>query len=345
MTLQVTSPNVWETLMKALIQKLVETHSPSGYESDIRSTIRAEVESYADEIRVDALGNLIIRKGAGSPEGKKIMLAAHMDEIGVIVTHVDDNGFVRFSSLGGVRPVNCLGGRVRFLNGAAGVIGSERIEDASRVPSLEQLFIDLGLTQGSDSRVRVGDVAVFERPFLDLGKRLVSKAMDDRIGVAVMVETLRQVAGTPHQLYFVFSTQEEVGLRGATTAAYGIDPDIGLSVDVTGTGDTPNTRKMAVSLGKGPAIKVRDGGMLSDPRVVDWMVRTAEALSLPYQMEVLEGGTTDARAMQISRAGAPVGCLSIPCRYVHSPSEMVDFDDVQNAVRLLLEMVSQPVAW
>ena len=131
--------------------------------------------------------------------------------------------------------------------------------------------------------------------------------------------------------------------RGAITAAYGVDPEIGLAVDVTGTGDTPKARKMEISLGKGPGIKVRDGGMLADPRVVEWMVRAAEAQHLPYQLEVLEGGTTDARAMQVTRAGVPAGCLSIPCRYVHSPSEMVDFNDVQNAVRLMTALISQPV--
>jgi endoglucanase len=169
--------------------------------------------------------------------------------------------------------------------------------------------------------------------------------MDDRIGAAVLIETLRQLKDTPHQLYFVFSTQEEVGVRGATTAAYGLDPDLGLAVDVTGTGDTPRRSKvhMEVSLGKGPAIKVRDGGMLADRRVVDWMVKGAEKQGLPYQLEILEGGSTDARAMQLARAGVPAGCLSIPCRYVHSPSEMVDFEDVQNAVRLLAELLSQPV--
>jgi endoglucanase len=193
--------------------------------------------------------------------------------------------------------------------------------------------------------VKIGDVGVFQRPFLDLGKRLVSKAMDDRIGAAVLIEALRQVKDTPHQLFFVFSTQEEVGLRGATTAAYAIDPDIGGSVDVSGTGDAPRRTKvrMQVGLGKGPAIKVRDGGMLSDRRVVDWMVRASEKRGLPYQLEILEGGTTDARAMQLTRAGIPAGCISIPCRYIHSPSEMVDYDDVQNAVRLLVELLSQPV--
>ena len=331
--------------MKPLIQKLVETQGPSGYETQIRSVVRAEVEPYADEIKVDALGNLIVRKGMGGADGIKIMLAAHIDEIGVMVTQVDENGFVRFTTLGGVRPYTCIGGRVRFLDGAPGVISMEPLDDMSKLPTFEQLYIDMGYSSGSESPVQVGDVATFDRPFLDLGARLVAKSLDDRIGAAVLIETLRQVKATPHQLYFVFSTQEEVGVRGATAAAFGIDPDLGLAVDVTGTGDTPRRTKvrMDVSLGKGPAIKVRDGGMLADRRVVDWMIKTAEQLGLPYQMEILEGGSTDARAMQLTRAGIPAGCLSIPCRYVHSPSEMVDFQDVQNAIQLLIELVSHPV--
>jgi endoglucanase len=148
---------------------------------------------------------------------------------------------------------------------------------------------------------------------------------------------------SPHQVFFVFSVQEEVGLRGATTAAFGLDPDIGIAVDVTRTGDTPRGVKMSVALGNGPAIKVRDGGMLSDPRIVDWMVNTADTAQIPYQIEVLEGGTTDARAIQLTRAGVPAGCVSIPCRYIHAPSEMVDYNDVQNAIRLLLALISQPV--
>lgn len=329
--------------MKALIQKLVETTSPSGYETTIRAVIRAEIEKYVDDIKVDALGSLIARKGSGSKAGQKVMLSAHIDEIGIIATHVDENGFVRFTTVGGVRPLNCVGGRVRFLNGRIGVIGVERTEDASRIPAIEQMFIDLGFTNRKEASVKVGDIAAFERPFTDLGDRLVSKAMDDRIGVAVLIETLRQIKDTPHQLFFVFSTQEEVGLRGATTAAFGVDPELGLAVDVTGSGDTPKGLKMEVSLGKGPAIKVRDGGMLSDPRVVDWMVRTAEKARLPYQLEVLEGGTTDARAIQMARAGVPVGCLSIPTRYIHSPSEMVDYNDVQNSVRLMVALLSQTI--
>jgi endoglucanase len=175
-----------------------------------------------------------------------------------------------------------------------------------------------------------------------MGKRLVAKAMDDRIACAVMIESLRAVKESTHELHFVFTTQEEVGVRGATTSAFGIDPDVGLAVDVTATGDTPKGSKMEVGLGKGPAIKVKDSGMLADPRVVNWMVKTAEKAKIPYQREVLEGGSTDARAIQLTRAGVPAGCLSIPCRYVHTPSEMVDHEDVLNAVKLLTALISKP---
>lgn len=329
--------------MKSLIQKLVETPGPSGYESQIRALVRAEVETLADEVRVDALGNLIAVKGVATAGGRRIMLAAHLDEIGVIATHVDENGFIRFTPLGGVGRSTCSGGRVRFLNGATGVIGHELLTDAAKLPAFDQMYIDVGAKGKADCPVRVGDVAAFDRPLAELGSRLVSKAMDDRIGVAVLVETLRRMGESPNQVYFVFSVQEEVGLRGATTAAYEIDPEVGIAVDVTRSGDTPKGVKMDVSLGRGPAIKVRDSGMLSDPRVVEWMVRTADEGHIPYQWEVLEAGTTDARAIQLTRAGVPAGCLSIPCRYIHSPSEMVDFGDVENAVRLLGALVAGSV--
>lgn len=328
--------------MKELIQKLVETPAPSGYEAKVRELIRLEIAPLVDEMHVDALGNLIARKGQASPQGMKMMLSAHMDEIGLIVTHVDENGFARFTTIGGVRARNLPGGRVRFMNGTMGVIG-QQYHSESDGSGFEDMFIDLGAKNRKDCPVRVGDVAVFERPFIELGNRLIAKSMDDRIGVAVLIETLRQIGSTPHEIYCAFSVQEEVGLRGAATAAFGIDPHLGLAVDVTATGDTPKDMKMDVSLGKGPAVKVRDGGMLTDPRLVSWMAAAAEKSRLPYQLEILEYGTTDARAIQVSRAGVPVGCLSIPCRYIHSPSEMVDYSDVQNAVRLLAALLSGPI--
>ena len=331
--------------MKQLIQKLTETFSPSGFETAIREVIRKEIKPLADDVRVDALGNLIARKGTRSKRGMKIMLAGHMDEIGLMATHIDENGFIRFTGLGGIRLTALTGGRVRFMDGTPGVIGSDRLTDQSKAPTLEQCFIDVGASSTKDCPIKVGDVCAFERPFLDLGNRMIAKSMDDRIGCAVMIEALRAYKTSPHELHFVFTTQEEVGLRGAATSAFGVDPDLGLSVDVTGTGDTPKGSKMEVSLGKGPAVKIKDGGMLADPRIVSWMIRTAERAKIPYQREVLEGGTTDARAIQVAHAGVPAGCLSVPTRYVHSPSEMVDTSDVQNSVRLLVALLSAPVAW
>jgi len=331
--------------MKSLIQKLTETFSPSGSESAIREVIRGEVEGLADEVRVDALGNLIVRKGTKGKNGKRIMLAAHMDEIGLIATHIDENGFIRFTSLGFVRPHTLVSGRVQFTNGTQGMVGMEQDLHATKLPCLNDCYIDIGGTSARDCPVKVGDVAAFQRPFLDLGRRLVAKSMDDRIGCAVLIETLRSLKASPHELYFAFTTQEEVGTRGAATSAYGIDPDIGLAVDVTLTGDTPKSRPMSISLGKGPAVKVKDTGMLADPRVVEWMCATAEKRHIPYQREVLDGGSTDARAIQMTRSGVPAGCLSIPCRYVHTPSEMVDYEDVQNSVSLLTALLSGPVNW
>jgi endoglucanase len=329
--------------MKSLIKKLVETVGPSGYESRIREVVRAEVEKYADEISVDAMGNLIVKKGEKKEGGLKVMLSAHIDEIGVMVTHVDKNGFARFTTIGGVRPHTCYGSRVRFLNGTVGVIGGEKLENANHVHAIEAMYIDVGATSVEDCPVKIGDVAAFDRPFEDLGNRLVSKAMDDRVCAAVLIETLKNVKNSPHELYFVFSTQEEVGLRGATSAAYSIDPDLGIASDVTMTGDTPRGIKMDVALGKGPAIKVKDGGMLADPKVVDAMVQCAQKHEIPYQLEVLLGGTTDAKAMQISRAGMPAGCVSVPTRYVHTPSEMVDINDLNNAVKLLTAFISETI--
>jgi endoglucanase len=330
--------------MKPLIKKLTETFSPSGYESAIREVIRAEVKPHADEIRVDQLGNLIVRKGRAGKGGKKIMIAAHMDEIGLVASHIDPRGFVRVTNIGGVRPFHLMGGRVRFANGTPGIIYAEPLEKPTDAPALEKVYIDVGATSDKNHPVKLGDVAAFERPFMEMGDRLVAKSMDDRIGCAVAIESLKKLKTTPHEVYFVFTVQEEVGLRGAGPSAYGIAPDLGFSIDVTGWGDTPGMKNVELALGKGPAIKIKDGGMLSDPRIVQWMIKTAEKNRIPYQREILLGGTTDATAMQVSRAGVPVGCISIPCRYVHAPSEMVDLNDVQNAVKLIVKLLTNSVS-
>lgn len=329
--------------MKDLIQKFTQAVGPSGYEDGVRALVREEIEPYADEIREDGLGNLIARKGTLREGGKRIMLAGHMDELGVMVTHVDENGFVRFTTLGYVFRQMIIGGRVRFLNGTAGVIAAEPQTSNERVPGWDKYYIDVGASSREACPVQTGDVGCFDRPFQDLGARLVSKAMDDRVAVAVMVAALKEIKDTPNELYFVFTVQEEEGLRGAKVAAFGVDPEIGLAIDVTDTGDTPKCEVMDVKLGAGPAVKVKDSYLVTNPKLVRWMERAAQKLDMPYQREILTGGGTDAGAINETRAGAPSICLSIPTRYIHSPSEMVDYNDVVNAVRLLVELVSSPV--
>ena len=331
--------------MKKLLQTLTETFGPSGYEGEVRRIVRREVEALADEVRVDNLGNLIAHKHPSktTQDTKKVMIAAHMDEIGVIVNHVDEQGFIRFSPIGGVFRRYVLGGRVRFLDGTQGVIGFDRLDNVNDLPTLDKVYIDVGATSPKDCPVKVGDVAAFDRPYTELGNRLVAKSMDNRVGVLVAIETLRALKSSLYDLYFVFTTQEEVGVRGATTSAYGVDPDIGIALDVCPTGDTPHAQRMEMALGKGPCVKIQDMGMIADPRVVQWMIRAAEKNKIPYQREVLLIGGTDARAIQATRGGVPAGCISIPARYVHSPSEMVDFSDVQNSVKLLTALLRTPI--
>jgi putative aminopeptidase FrvX len=329
--------------VKDLIKRLTEAFGPSGSEGPVREVITKEVEPYVDEIRVDALGNLIcLKKGSGG--GKKVILDAHMDEIGVIVTHIDEKGFLRFASVGGVYPVVTLGQRVYFENGTFGVIGSEKLDDIKDL-KLDKLFIDIGAANREEAsqKVKVGDMGAFFQPAVDLGNRVVAKAMDDRIGCVVVIEALKRLKQTQHDIYAVFATQEEVGLRGARVAAYGIEPDVGIAFDVTSTGDTPKARTMDVSLGKGAAIKVKDSSLVCHPGLRDYLVKLAEAKGIPYQMEVLEWGGTDSGAIQLTRAGVPAAVISIPSRYIHSPSEMVDIGDVEACVKLCVAACESPL--
>lgn len=331
--------------MNDLIRKLVEAFGPSGFEDGLRDLILAEVEGFADEVNVDALGNLIVhRRADGSqPNPLKVMVAAHMDEIGVMVTHITEKGFLRFTSLGGVYPHTLFGNRVRFADGTLGVIGSDRLDDLSDIHPLSKHFIDVGANGREDVKVRVGDPAGFVRHFETQGDRLIAKSMDDRIGCAIAVEALRRLKATPHDLYIVFSVQEEVGTRGAEAAANALLPDVGIALDVTRTGDVPEARAMDVELGRGPAIKVKDSGMIAHAGLVRLMRRRAEEAAITYQLEVLEGGTTDARPMQLAGPGCAAGCISIPCRYIHTTSEMVDSRDVEGAVRLLVALLEGPL--
>jgi len=332
--------------MKALIKQLVETYGPSGFEDDVRAAIRQHIEPLADDIEVDAMGNLFaLKRGDGS--GRRIMVAAHMDEIGLIITQVEDAGFLRFSGIGTIPPKALLGTRVRFANGVIGVIshdGGAMEEIAGKeIPDMGQWFIDVGARSKDELTVGVGDVAAFVRPFDDLGQRLLGGGFDDRIGCVALIETMKRLERSPHDVIFTFTVQEEVGVRGARVAAFGREPDIGLAVDVAPTGDTPHAKRaIALKLGGGAAIKVADAGMISHPRVRRAMERVARAHDIPYQLEVLPFGSTDAMAMQASRAGVMTGAISIPSRYTHLTAEMIDLEDVENVVRLLTAYLADP---
>ncbi len=326
-----------------LLETLTQTFGPSGYEDAIRDTIAESIADLADDIRVDALGSLIAYRKGTDAAAKKIMIAAHMDEIGLMVTHIEEKGFLRFTSIGGVRATANLGGRARFADGTTAPIYIERQERAE-TPQIRHLYLDVGATSRETCPISVGQTAVFVGPFVHQGNRLISKAMDDRVGCYILIEVLRRLKSSPADIYFAFTTQEEITLSGARTSAFRINPDIAISVDVTATGDTPKALPMEVALGKGPAIKVKDGGMIAHPRVKDMMTEAGKRAGVPYQMEILLGGTTDAAAMQLVRSGIPSGCLSVPCRYVHTTSEMIDATDVENGIQLLLTLLSEPKA-
>ncbi|MBI5568053.1 MAG: M42 family metallopeptidase [Chloroflexi bacterium] len=328
--------------VKDLIQKLVNAFGPTGFEDEVRSIIQAEIKGLADEVSVGKLGSLIaLKKGTG--RGKKIMLVAHMDEIGLMVTHIDNRGYARVTPLGTVFPLYAVGQRVRFTDGRAGVLCVDRREDSTKVPNFDQLYIDLGAKDKKSCPVNVGDVAAFQQSSAEFDGRLMAKSLDDRLGCAMLIEVLRRLTSTPHDVYCVFSVQEELTSVGARTAAYSIEPDVAIVVDVTSTGDTPKALPMAVELGKGPAIKVRDAGSIADPRVRRWMVQRAKEAKIPYQLEILRDGSTDADVIQPARDGVPSGGVLIPCRHVHSPTELVDMADVENGVKLLLELVKKPI--
>jgi endoglucanase len=330
--------------LKELIKQLTEAYGPPGYEQAVRNIIHDKIAPHADSIEVDRLGSLhAVKKGTG--EGLKIMIAAHMDEIGLMVSHIDDKGFARLTTLGGVFAETLVGNRAVFTNGAVGVINVDNWLMHGEVDSLRKLYLDFGSRNKKDVPVRVGDVAGFERPFVDLGDTLLAKSMDDRIGCALLIETLKKLKKTPHEVHFVFTVQEELpgaGPRGATTAAFKVHPDVAIAVDVTDSGDVPGRKHYAVKMGDGPAIKVMDRGMLAHPGLKKWMVETAKKNKIPYQLEILNLGTTDAQAMQLAHEGNAAGAISIPCRHVHTPSEMVSYNDVQHAIKLLVAMLSGP---
>ncbi|MBQ3222343.1 MAG: M20/M25/M40 family metallo-hydrolase [Clostridia bacterium] len=323
--------------MRNTLKTLTTTYGGAGRENTVAEVIREMVAPYVDTIETDALGNLIcIKKG----EGKRVMLAAHMDHIGFIVTNIDENGFLRVHNCGGIRPANSMNRHVVFENGVHGLLSNE-MKDFDN--TLAKMFIDIGAhsKEEAESMVSLGDVAVYAPDVFDMGDYLSGPAMDNRVGCAVVVETLKQLCENPKsEVAAVFTVQEEVGCRGARAAAYSVNPDVGIALDVTMTGDTPNGFGIACGLGKGVAIKLMDSSLICTPSVVKALIGAAERESIPFQREVLTAGGTDASAMNTTRGGIPSGVLSIACRYVHSATETVSVSDCEAAAKLLATVLN-----
>ncbi len=329
--------------MDALITQLAETWGPPGFEHRIRDVIRAEVAPLADEIAVDPFGNLVCRIGSGET---RVMTAAHMDEIGLIVSHIDRQGFARFASLGTLFPAALLGARVLFENGVLGTIGVDhQFTKRTNLPGLSGFFIDISASGSGDdftnAEVRVGDPGALAGTVARRGDRVIGKSLDNRVGCAIQIAAMRRVKqqGTPHSVYFAFTAQEEVGTRGAGPAAFGVQPHLALAIDGT-TADQPHGRPTAVKLGAGTAIKARDYGLIVPPAVRDLLVRRAGEAGIPYQMDVMTSASTDGKAIQDVQGGVPTGGLSYPLRYAHTTGETADMNDIQATVDLLVAVLT-----
>jgi len=325
-----------------LIRTLASAHGPSGDEGCIRDVIASLAADYADEIRTDTLGNLIVRKKGTGP---KVMFAAHMDSIGFIVTHIEDDGSLRTGPLGGLSPAGLVGTPVRFKNGVQGVFVKEEKADVSKL-KLDECCIDIGASDSDEAKklIQVGDTAVYATETFCGGNKVFSPYLDDRIACAILLSVLQSVEKTDNDLYFVFTVQEEVGLRGAKTAAWEIDPDYGIALDVTFSDDAPGSKKLGTTqLGKGAAIKIMDGGIISHPLMVSKLSALVEEGGIKAQKDIIRAGRTDAAPIHLSRSGVCTGGISIPCRYMHSPVECVDLEDVKACISLAAAFAASPL--
>lgn len=324
-----------------MLKSILAAYGPSGREQTVSDVIRSYVEPFADEVYNDTLGNLIaVKKGTS---GKKVMLSAHMDQIGLIVVDIDEKGFLRVSNVGGVNPVISAAREVRFENGTHGVTYFETEKHGVKDATMPELFVDIGAAsrEEAEAKVQIGDVAVYVTNFVELGGRISCGALDDRIACAAVVEAFRTMKNV-HDVYAVFTVQEEVGLRGAGAAAYAIEPDLNISLDVTGTGDTPKCGRMSVKLGAGATVKVMDSSVIVPPVVRAFLEEAAAENNVRFQPEVLRAGGTDTGAVQRTRGGILSGCISIPTRYIHSPVETADIGDYEAAVQLVCAAVAKP---
>lgn len=317
------------------LKKILQAYGPTGHEDNISAVLKEIVAPYADEVYNDVLGNLIaVKKGVS---GKKVMLSAHMDQIGLIVVGIHEKGFLYVSNVGGVSPITTVAREVVFENGVRGVTYFENTDKHGvKDVAMKELYVDIGCEsrEEAEKKVSIGDMAVYVTNFVDMGNRIACGALDDRVCCAIVAEAMKEMT-SEHDVYAVFTVQEEVGLRGAGAAAYAIEPDLNISLDVTGVGDIPECTPMSVELGKGPTVKVMDSSVIVPPVVRAFIENAGSKAGVPWQREVLRAGGTDTGAVQRTRGGILSGCISIGTRYIHSPVETADMRDVENAVKLV----------
>ena len=335
-----------------LLKVICETPGAPGFEQKIRALVIKEVESLVDELSVDNMGNVIAVKKGKTP--KRVMVAAHMDEIGFIVTHIDDDGFIRFHTLGGFDAKTLTSQRV-IIHGSRdiiGVMGSKPIhlmgpEERNKQVPISEYFIDVGMTKAEVEKiVAVGDPITRERELIEMGDCVNSKSIDNRVSVFILIETLRALKDeeVPYDIYGVFTVQEEVGLRGAISSAGHVDPDFGFGLDVTIAFDVPGAQphEMVTRLGKGAAIKIMDGSVISDYRMVNYLKQVADKEKIRWQPEILpKGGTDTAGVQRFGKKGSIAGAISIPLRHIHQTIELAHKQDIQDCIDLLKAGITQ----
>ena len=309
---------------------------------------------YADEIVTDKLENVIAIK-KGKEKSAKIMLAAHMDEVGLMVKTITKDGFLQFAKMGGIDDRILPAQRVTVLSRKAvfpGIIGSkpphiQKEEERKKILASDELFIDVGAESKDDALamgIAIGDPIGFDIKYTSLGRDIVmGKAFDNRAGCAAMIEALRLMEKTDCTVYAVGTVQEEVGLRGAGTAAFNVDPDLAIALDVTIAGDVPGVREYdtTIKMGKGPALTISDSGLITHPRVLRWLLDSAEEEKIPYQVETGLMGSTDAARITLTRQGVPSGNISVPTRYIHSPVAMLSLKDIENSAKLTVAAIQR----
>lgn len=336
----------------ALLNKICTIPGAPGFEKRIREFVIEEIKDLVDDMEIDNMGNVYaIKRGTGD---KKVMVGAHMDEIGFIVTHIDDNGFIRFHTLGGFDPKTLTAQRV-IVHGKEDIIGvmaSKPIhvmspEERNKVAKLTDYFIDTGMPGDKVKElIQIGDSITREREFIEMGDCVNGKSLDNRLAVFILIETLRNLKGKkiPYDLFGVFTVQEEVGIRGANVSALRINPDFGFGLDTTIAFDLPGAseHEKITKLGEGTAIKLMDASTICDYRMVNYMKQTADKHKIKWQPEILTAGGTDTAGIQrMTEGGSIAGAISIPTRHLHQVIEMAHKEDIQGSIDLLTSCVSE----